>query len=218
MTRASGALWALGLPLLSACWQLGEPTPSDALVTWAAYPDTVRAGEVFSLEFAGPISPTSCGRLDTAIARIADSTLELSARRSVFEEAMCSDEPVSFYEARPFSVARPGRYAVRTAAGLELGTLVVRDTGAFSAMGTRGLGTVRGVEGCLLFGPGWAANQRPFALRGAPRELVAAAGTERVVYVRGRLRGFTMCGWYGSRPAIQVDTAGVTERTIDDYY
>lgn len=203
--------------LASGCWRTGEPTPGDALVTWAAYPDTVVAGELFSLEFAGPVAPNQCARLDTAVIEVGDSVVTLSARRSTFE-TMCADQAVSFYEARPLRVEAPGRYRVLTADGLELGELVVVDSGRFSPVRASGYGTVRSAGGCWVFGPGWAANQRPFALRDAPPELRAEAGTRRVVYVRGRLRGFQACGWYGSRPAIAVDSVAVTERTTADYY
>ena len=81
-----------------------------------------------------------------------------------------------------------------------------------------GEGTVRSVGGCWLFGPGWAANQRPFALLGAPDEILDQAGSDRVVHVEGTLLGFTLCGWYGSRPSIRVDTAWITDRTGSDYY
>lgn len=202
----------------AGCWQTGEPTPGDALVTWAAYPETVVTGETFSFEFAGPVAPNTCGRLDTAVLAIGDSVIELSARRSTFERALCAKQRVSFYEARPIRLERPGRYRVRSAGGPELGTLVAVDTGGFSPMRAIGLGTIEAAGGCSLFGPGWAANQRPFALRGAPEEVTATAGSDRIVHVEGRVAGFTMCSWYGSRPTIRVDAARVTERRGADYY
>jgi hypothetical protein len=201
----------------AGCWRTGDPTPSDALVTWAAYPESVRAGEVFSFEFAGPIAPTACGRLDTALLVLGDSTIRLSARRSTFR-AVCANQRVSFYEARPIRIERSGHYLVRTAEGRRLGAVIVTDSGPFSAMRAIGEGTVRSVGGCYLFGPGWAANQRPFALRDTPEEVRTEAGTDRVIHVEGRLIGFTLCGWYGSRPTIRVDTAWVTERKGADYY
>ena len=203
--------------LANGCWRIGEPTPDKAIVSWAAYPDTVVAGESFSLEFAGPVSPTTCARLDTAIVTLSDTEIVLSAERSVFD-ATCSRERVSFYHARPFVLDRPGSYRVRTRAGLELGTITVVDSGSFSPMIAVGEGTVRGAGGCWLFGPGWASNQRPFALRDAPDEIAAEAGTDRVVFVRGPFAGFTLCGRWGSRPSIRVESARVTERRGGDYY
>jgi hypothetical protein len=174
-------------------------------------------GELFSFEFAGPISLTACGRLDSAYLEVSDEAIRLSAARSTFR-AVCAPQRVSFYEARPIRIERPGRYAVRTGEGLHLGTLVATAGGSFSRMRAAGEGTVRSVAGCWLFGPGWAANQRPFALLGAPDEVREQAGTDRVVHVEGTLLGFTLCGWYGSRPSIRVDTAWVTERTSLHYY
>ncbi|MFQ5690855.1 MAG: hypothetical protein ACE5HQ_11345 [Gemmatimonadota bacterium] len=200
-----------------ACLQTGEPTPDAALVTWAAYPETVRIGKTFSFEFAGPVAPNGCARLDTAMLAIPDFTVELSARRSTFD-ALCARQRVSFYAMRPLKIERAGRYRVRTAEGLYLGTLIAVDSGRVSTMKSVGEGTVRGAGGCWLFGPGWAANQRPFALRGAPRAVLLQAGTDRVVHVEGRLIGFAACGRYGSRPTIRVDTAWVTDRRGADYY
>jgi hypothetical protein len=213
--RVAGlALMALGT---ASCWQTGEPTPSSALVTWAAYPESVRVGELFSFEFAGPISLTACGRLDTAYLAISESGVRLSADRSTFG-AICANQRVSFYEARPVRIPVAGRYPVTTAEGMGLGELVATDSGSFSRMRAIGEGTIRSVGGCWLFGPGWAGNQRPFALLGAPRTVREEAGSDRVVHVEGTLRGFTLCDWYGSRPSIRVDTAWVTDRSISDYY
>ncbi len=201
----------------SACWRTGEPTPGPGLVTWAAYPESVRVGELFSFEFAGPVSATACGRLDTAYLAVSEGQIRLSATRSTFS-AVCAPQRVSFYEARPIRIERPGDYAVRTVEGLHLGTLIATEEGSFSRMRAVGEGTLRSVAGCWLFGPGWAANQRPFALLGAPDEIRAQAGSDRVVHVEGTLLGFTLCGWYGSRPSIRVDTAWITDRTSADYY
>lgn len=214
--RAAGLALFTAL-VTAACWRTGEPTPGPALVTWAAYPESVRVGELFSFEFAGPVSRTACGRLDTAYLAVADGEIRLSATRSTFS-AVCAPQRVSFYEARPIRIERTGQYAVRTAEGLRLGTLVATDEGPFSRMRAVGEGTLRSVAGCWLFGPGWAANQRPFALLAAPDEIREQAGSDRVVHVEGTLLGFTSCGWYGSRPSIRVDTAWVTERTSADYY
>jgi hypothetical protein len=107
---------------------------------------------------------------------------------------------------------------VRTRGGLDLGTITAVDSGHFSPMVAVGEGTVRSVGGCWLFGPGWASNQRPFALRDAPDEIAAEAGTDRVVFVRGSFAGFTLCGRWGSRPSIRVDSSRVTERRGRDYY
>ncbi|MGH7542250.1 MAG: hypothetical protein ACRELC_14750 [Gemmatimonadota bacterium] len=199
------------------CWRTGEATPGPARVTWAAYPESARAGETFSFEFAGPVSPTACGRLDTAILAVEDGAIRLSARRSTFR-AVCANQRISFYEARALSIRRPGRYAVTTAQGLDLGTLVVTDSAPFTRIRALGLGTVREVAGCRLFGPGWIGNQRVFALSGAPEAVRREAGSDRVVHVDGTVVGFTLCGWYGSRPTIRVDTAWATERRASDWY
>lgn len=214
LAATAGLALAIGL---AGCWRIGEPTPGEALVTWAAYPETVIVGETFSFEFAGPVARTACGRLDTATVSVTDSTIELAARRSTFD-AMCAKQRVSFYEARPIAIERPGRYPVRTADGRGLGTLVAVDSGRFTPMRAIGEGTLETAGGCVLFGPGWIGNQRPFALRAAPPALEAEVETGRVVHVEGRLAGFSLCSWYGSRPAIQVDTAWVTERFGADYY
>ena len=204
------------LAVAAGCWRLGEPTPSEALVTWVAYPETVEVGSTFSFEFGGPISPTACGRLDTATLAITDSTIELAARRSTFQ-AVCANQRISFYEARPIEIAAPGKYLIQSSVGLDLGTLVATDSGRFSSIHTWGEGTIREVAGCWLFGPGWIGGQRLFALSGLPADLEEIA-TDRIVYVRGRLRGFTSCGSWGSRPRIRVDTAWVTGRRVGDLY
>lgn len=205
------------LALAGACWRIGEPAESAAVVTWAAYPETVVVGELFSFEFAGPVSPDACGRLDTAIVRVTEGEIHLSARRSVYE-TLCSDSPVSFYEARPLRLDRAGAYAVTTGDGLYLGSITAVDSGSFAPMRATGEGTVREAGGCLLFGPGWVGNQRPFALRGAPGDVRAENDSGRRVHVVGTLGGFTLCGVFGSRPVIEVDTAWVTERSAGDYY
>lgn len=205
------------LPLLTACWRIGEPEESAAQVTWAAYPDTVVTGSVFSFEFAGPVSPDACGRLDTVIVVVGDSSLVLTGRRSVYD-TMCANGPVSFYEARPMRLPRSGSWSVRTAEGRDLGAIVAIDSGSFSPMRAIGEGTLHSAGGCLLFGPGWIGNQRPFALRGAPAGLDRHAGTDRRLYVDGHLDGFTLCGAFGSRPVIRVDRAAVTDSTGAQYY
>lgn len=207
------------LLLAAGCWRLGEPTSGEAVVSWAAFPDTVTAGAPFPFEFAGPITPNSCGRLDTAVATVTDTSIELSGRRTMFETS-CSRLPVSFYEVRSLELP-PGSYAVRTATD-ELGRIVSVEGGPFSAMRAAGTGTVRDVGACVLFGPGQlGGNQRPFALIGGA---VSAAALEpafearRLVHVRGTLSGFTLCGSFGSRPAIRVAEIRVLERTASDYY
>lgn len=201
----------------AGCWRTGEPTPSEALVTWAAYPESVRVGDAFSFEFGGPISPTACGRLDTAILTITDTAIVLSARRSTFT-AVCAPQRISFYEARAVRMPAAGTYPIRTPAGIDLGTLVATDSGPFSTLGTIGEGTVREAAGCWLFGPGWVGSQRLFALSGVPNALLESAGTDRILRLRGEIRGFSACGNWGSRPRIRVDTAWVTDRTVDDWY
>lgn len=220
MVRLRGSELAVALLVavsVPGCWRTGEPTPGAALVTWAAYPDTVRVGATFSFEFGGPISPTACGRLDTATLAVTDSAIELAARRSTFS-AVCAPQKISFYEARAISIPRAGRYAVRTAEGRALGTLVALDSGEFSRVWTIGEGTVREAAGCLLFGPGWIGSQRVFALTGVPEAVRTVAGEGRVVHVEGRLYGFSACGNWGSRPRIRVDTAWVTDRESGDWY
>ena len=199
------------------CLDPGEPTPSPATVAWVAYPETVRTGETFSFEFAGPVSHNSCGRLDTAAVTITDSTLEVEARRSVFLDAMCSDDRRSFYQVRALRIGRSGRYSIRSG-GRDLGALVATDSARFSAMTARGYGTLRSGGGCLFLGPGWAANQRPLALRGLPEEMRRLADTDTLVHVEGRLVGFSMCGGFGSRPTIRVEAARATGRTGADWY
>ena len=130
----------VALLTLSACWRIGEPTEHPALITWAAYPDTVVTGSVFSFEFAGPVSPDACGRLDTVLVQVSDSAVILSGSRSVYD-TMCSDARVSFYEARALEIPSPGVWKVRTADGRDLGSFVAVDSGAFSPM--RGLPAVR---------------------------------------------------------------------------
>ena len=215
--RSRGLLLLLILPFIAGCWRIGEPTESAALVTWTAYPDTVVTGSVFSFEFAGPVSPDACGRLDTVVVSFEDSAVVLSARRSVYD-TMCANGPVSFYEARPVSLPRSGTWSVRTAEGRDLGAIVAIDSGSFSPMRAIGEGTLHSAGGCLLFGPGWIGNQRPFALRGAPQALNRQAGTDRRILVDGRLEGFTLCGALGSRPVIRVRRATVTDSTGAQYY
>ena len=209
---------AAALLATSGCLDIGEPTPGPARVTWAAYPDTVVVGEVFSFEFAGPVSRNSCGRLDSARVAVGDSVVRVSAERSLFLEAMCSDDRISFYEVRPMAFERAGTYRVETEDGRALGSLVAVDTGSFSAMKTLGWGTLHAGGGCLFFGPGWTENQRPFALRGAPEELRRVAGTDTLVRVAGTLMGFALCGGFGSRPAIRVRAAHVTDSTGASWY
>ena len=220
MKRSPAQLFLLFLVLscaLPGCWRIGEPVESDVLVTWAAYPDTVIVGKVFSFEFAGPVTPDACGRLDTAVVEIGEAEIQLSGRRSVYD-TMCSDSPVGFYEARPLVIERAGVYEVHAVGGEPLGRIVAVDTGSFSSVRAIGRGTVRDVESCLLFGPGRLGNQRPFALRGRIPDAVRGATEVDVVDVRGTLAGFSLCGLYGSRPAIRVDTAWVTGQLADDYY
>jgi hypothetical protein len=200
----------------TACWRIGEPTESEAVVAWAAFPDTVVAGELFSFEFAGPVSQNACGRLDTALVQVQGRGIRLTGWRSMYD-TMCSNSPVAFYEARPFQIDSVGTYEVR-AEGVDLGRIVVVDSGRFSPMRARGEGTVTEAGGCLLFGPGWVGNQRPFALRGADTGLQSEVDTGRRVHVIGDLAGFRLCGPFGSRPVIAVDTSWVTDRTVDDYY
>lgn len=213
------AIFAVGAAALvgTGCWRIGEPTESPALVTWAAYPDTVVAGELFSFEFAGPVSPNSCGRLDTATVAVRDSSIVVSAVRSVYETS-CSRSRVSFYEALPLRIENAGTYRVLREDGRRLGELVAVDSGGFSRMRAVGVGTLRRAGGCQLFGPGWAYNQRPFALRGAPPAIEELDDPDRVVFVSGRLVGFTLCGSFGSRPVIAVDRAELTGADADDYY
>ena len=142
--------------------------------------------------------------------------IRLSGTRSVYE-TMCADSPVAFYEARPLQIDTAGSYRV-SADGRDLGRIVAVDSGGFSSMKARGEGTVAEAGGCLLFGPGWVGNQRPFVLRGAPADVRSEVDTGRRVHVVGTLSGFSLCGPFGSRPVIAVDTAWVTDRQVDDYY
>lgn len=218
--RAPGrpiAALALAAAATQACWRTGEPTASDAIVTWAAYPESVRVGDTFLFEFAGPITPTACGRLDTATVTVEPGAIALAARRSTFS-AVCANQRISFYEARPLAIETAGAYPVRTSDGRELGTLVATDSGPFSGILTVGEGTVREAAGCVFFGPGWIGGQRIFALSGAPAAVREVAGSDRVVHVEGTLRGFSFCGNWGSRPRIRVDTAWVTDRQAGDWY
>lgn len=219
--RRSDSIPYTTLALLSlattACWRTGEPTPGEGVVAWAAYPDTVRVGDTFLFEFAGPITPTACGRLDTATIRIDGDSITLAARRSTFT-AVCANQRISFYEARPLAIPAPGTYHIRTGDGRSLGSLVATDSGPFAPIRTHGEGTVREVAGCVFFGPGWIGNQRLFALSGAPEQVREVAGSDRIVHVEGTLRGFSSCGSWGSRPRIRVDTAWVTDRDAADWY
>jgi len=203
--------------LAGGCWRIGEPTESEALVTWVAYPETVQVASTFSFEFGGPITPTACGRFDTAVLAVTDSAIVLTAQRSTYD-ALCANQHISFYEAHPLQIARAGSYRIETSSGRDLGTLVATDSGPFSGITTRGEGTVRDVESCLLFGPGWIGGQRIFALSGAPEAVWDVEGSDRIVYVKGRLRGFSACGSWGSRPRIAVDTAWVTGLRTGDLY
>jgi hypothetical protein len=202
--------------LTAACWRIGEPTESAAVVSWAAFPDTVVVGQTFSFEFAGPVSPNACGRLDTAIVVVEEGVIRLSGRRSVYD-TMCPNSPVAFYEARPMEIQSAGRYPV-FAGERRLGELVAVDSGRFAPMRARGEGTITEAGGCLLFGPGWVGNQRPFVLHGAPESIRAEIDTGRRVHVTGVLSGFSLCGAFGSRPTIVVDTAWATEQRVGDYY
>jgi hypothetical protein len=203
------------LASLSGCWQIGEPTASDALVSWAAFPDTVVAGEVFSMEFAGPITPDACGRLDTATVVVGDSSVLLHASRLTYDTT-CPKTPISFYEARPLQLST-GTYSIRSDARI-FGQIVAVDSGSFSRMGVAGEGTVDAGGGCTLFGPGRLGNQRPFALLGDVGGVAAVSGSNRVVWIQGDLSGFTLCGSFGSRPAIRVKDWAIREGTSEDYY
>lgn len=217
MSASRLAAVALCTLLWGACLRIGEPAPDDARVAWAAYPETVLVNQVFSFEFAGPVALDTCGRLDTAIVAVGEDGIELSARRSLFD-ALCSGERVSFYEARPLSIETVGTYPVRTADGLDLGTLVAVDSGTFSAMRAVGVGTLREAAGCTIFGPGWASNQRPFALRELPADAASLADTDTLVRVEGTLAGYALCGSFGSRPSIRVREARSLGRTGPSWY
>lgn len=216
--RAAALAALAGGALLAGCFDPGEPTPREARVTWAAYPETVVAGREFSFEAAGPLSTNSCGRFDTLFVDRSDSAVTVSSRRQIYTEAWCTDDRLSFYAVRVLTMPWPGRFPVRTAEGRDLGTMVVRDSGAFSNARATGEGTVRWAGGCLFFGPGWAHNQRPFPLRDAPDRLAEVAETDTVVFVGGELWGYRQCGGYGTRPSIRVDTFRVTDRTGDEWY
>lgn len=215
LVRMSPAITLAAL-IAAGCWRLGEGTPGEALVTWVAYPETVQVGAPFSFEFGGPVSEDACGRLDTATLAVTDSSIELAARRTTFQ-AVCAPQHISFYEARPITFDAPGHFRIVTSTDLDLGTLVATDTGSFSGIRTWGEGTIREAAGCWLFGPGWIGSQRVFALDGLSPEL-REVGTGRVVHVRGRLRAFSDCGNWGSRPRIVVDTAWATDKTVGDLY
>lgn len=202
----------------AGCIDPGEPVPDRARITWAAYPETVLVDQVFTMEMAGPLAPDHCVRLDSTRARVTDATVRLGAWRSVFPDAMCSDERRSFYEVHPLRLERAGTYAVRTALEMELGTVVAVDSGAFSGVRTLGEGTLRAVGGCLLFSPGWSSDQRLFALGRTPEHVAPAAGTDEVVRVEGTLLGYSLCGAFGSVPTIQVRSARATGRTGADHY
>ncbi len=184
-------------------------------MSWAAFPDTVIAGEVFSLEFAGPITPNACGRLDTAVVAVNDTSIYLQARRVTYDTS-CPRTPVSFYEARPMRLLT-GTYVV-LGDRQTFGRIVALDSGTFSRMHVSGEGTVRARGGCTLFGPGRLGNQRPFALRGDVGEVTEALDADRVVWIRGTLSGFSSCGSFGSRPTIRVDETAIREGTSSDYY
>ncbi|MFB6240494.1 MAG: hypothetical protein ABEJ46_02845 [Gemmatimonadota bacterium] len=202
----------------AACWRVGEPTPDDAEVAWAAYPDTVVVGRTFSFEFAGPVSRNSCARLDTATVTLEDSAVVVDARRQVFD-TMCPDDRVSYYRAGALELPAAGRWRVRTASGRDLGAITALDSGDFSTMKAVGWGTLRqGGGGCVFFGPGWANNQRPFHASGLSDRALQAVGADRIVWMRGRLYGWTQCGAYGSRPRIIVDSVRVTDRPARTYY
>ena len=98
-------------------------------MSWAAFPDTVIAGEVFSLEFAGPITPNACGRLDTAVVAVNDTSIYLQARRVTYDTS-CPRTPVSFYEARPMRLLT-GTYVV-LGDRQTFGRIVALDSGTFS--------------------------------------------------------------------------------------
>jgi len=203
------------LVIAAGCWRIGEPTSSEALVSWAAFPDTVIAGEVFSLEFAGPITPNSCGRLDTATVAVTDSTVFLRASRVTYDTS-CPRTPVSFYQARAMQLDQ-GTYSV-VGERQTFGQIVALDSGSFSRMHVSGEGTVRASGGCTLFGPGRLGNQRPFALVGNTGLITGSLDADRVVWIRGTLSGFALCGSFGSRPAIRVEETAIRDGSSEDYY
>ncbi|MFQ5529315.1 MAG: hypothetical protein ACE5FP_03125, partial [Gemmatimonadota bacterium] len=122
----------------------------------------------------------------------------------------------SFYEARAVQLAS-GTYVVR-GAHREFGSIVAVDSGGFSPMRASGEGTVQAGGGCALFGPGRLGNQRPFALMGRLDDLAPALDSDRVVWVQGSLSGFTLCGSFGSRPAIRVEAAEIRDGSSGEYY
>ena len=95
---------------------------------------------------------------------------------------------------------------------------VAVDSGAFSGVRTIGEGTLRAADGCLIFSPGWSADQRLFALAGVPEAAGRVAGTDSVVRVEGTLRGYSLCGTFGSVPTVQVAAARPTGGTGAGYY
>ena len=215
LTRFASAAAAC-LPLTAAQCVNPEPTSDAALVTFAAFPDTVTAGQQFTMEFAGPIAPNTCGTLDSAYAEVSDSTIVLAGVRNLFR-ARCADQRVSFYEVNLITIDSPGVREVVNAAGRSFGTLMVADSGSQTDFIGRGGGTVREAGPCLVFGPGWVGTQRIFSLQNAP-DPVRNASEDQIVNLRGRFRGFDRCGQWGSRPVIQVDTAWVSDATTHDYY
>ena len=95
--RAS-LLWA-AVCSTAACWRIGEPTADEAIVTWAAYPDTVLVAQPFSFELAGPVSPSTCGRLDTARVVLTGDEIVLSAERNRCRSiSFTYTEPTIFFE------------------------------------------------------------------------------------------------------------------------
>jgi len=217
--RAGASLLAAALlPAAAVGCGTGEARPGPARVTWAAYPETVRVGRTFPFEIAGPVGPNTCARLDTTLVTVTDSAILVTARRSVYGSAFCSDSRVSFYEAPGLTLDTAGRYPVIAGDGRRLGAVVALDSGAFAPERSIGEGTVRRGGGCLLFGPGWASNQRPFVLHGAPARIEALAGTDSIVRVVGPFAGFDRCGGLGSRPVIRVDSASVTGGLAADWY
>jgi len=187
-------------------------------VTWAAYPETVLVGKTFPFEIAGPVGPTTCSRLDSTTVAVTDTAIVVRALRATYSSLLCSHSRVSFYRPRPLVIERAGRYPVRASGGTDLGAVVALDSGTFSALRTIGEGTVRHGGGCLLFGPGWASNQRPFSLHGAPPRIEALAGTDSVVRIVGGLVGFDQCGGIGSLPVIHADSAAVTGSLAAHWY
>jgi hypothetical protein len=139
----------------------------------------------------------------------------LNARRVTYDTS-CPRTPVSFYQARPMQLDQ-GTYAVVGERQI-FGQIVALDSGSFSRMRVSGEGTVRTSGGCTLFGPGRLGNQRPFALVGNTDEITEALGADRIVWIRGKLSGFSLCGSFGSRPAIRVEEATIRDGSSEDYY